>query len=295
MSPSRALADVPIFFVFAWVRVALWWTILLAIGIEALALHLLFALTWRRALWAAVLVNVGTAALGFIAYPLVGTLSYPALAPLVMQTFGTGQIVEIAAYCIAAAIIDTPIELGLLALLSRAAGYGVRIGGKAAAVFFVANLLSAAVLFTAIQIGPRQHPVDAETRRLLDGPFNEEVALVATIFDELSRHRDAEGNIDEAWRAALKAQAEGLDFVQLEIATGGRIYPIVAMPTGGIGTGMTFTYEDDRYDGAAMVTRGTVQRYGASPPGAPRDVLHYRLFAEDAAHPYSVQAILPFP
>lgn len=37
--PGMALANMPIFLVFAGVRITLWWTVLLAIAIKAAALH----------------------------------------------------------------------------------------------------------------------------------------------------------------------------------------------------------------------------------------------------------------
>lgn len=293
--PTLALANIPIFFVFAGVRVTLWWTILLAIAVEAVALRYFFSLTWRQAAWAAVLVNIGTALLGFVVYPIVGTLSYPLLAPVVTQTFGTGEVVEIAAYCIAAAVIDTPIELALLAGLSTAAGYGIKVGWKAAAVFFVANLISAAVLFAAIQIGPRHRSVDAQTQDLLQTRFAQEVAFARGIFDELPRHIDAEGKVDASWRADLEQQVEGLNFLELMIGTSKAQYPVVAMPLGGVGSGATYSYGKDRYDGEAKVTPGTLERYGNADPSqnGTLEVLHYQLWNETADPRYSVRAILP--
>lgn len=292
--PTAVFANMPIFFVFAGVRITLWWTVLLAVAIEALALRYVFALTWRRALWAAFLINVGTALLGFFVYPFVGMLSFPVLAPIVTEAFGTGQAVEIAAYCLAAAIIDTPIELALLALISATAGYRLKIGPKAVAVFFIANLVSASVLFAAIQEGPRKRPVDAETRQLIEDRFAEETAFARTVFRDLPNHIDETGDVDPIRRAELVQQAKILQFFELMVGTRQSQYAIVSLELSTPGVGFSYSYEKERYDGEAKVTRGTLQKFSTRDPGVDEtlDVLHYHLFSEDRGAAYSVRAIL---
>ena len=295
--PTAVLADVPILFVFAGVRVVFWWTILVAIAVEAVALWRFFGLSLRRAVVAAVVVNIGTALMGFVVYPLVGMMSYPVLAPLVTNVFGTGRIVEVAAYCIAAAVVDTPIELGLLVLLSAVAGYGVKIGRKAAAVFFLANLISAAVLFVAIEIGPRRVPVDAAMQDLIATEFADEVAFINAVFRALPDHVDEDGKVDPAWREGLRQEAEGMAFVELMVGSNKAQYAVVKMPMPGIGRGYMFEYEEARYDGDAKITRGTMRPHGTS--GDAQDavmrVVHYHIYGNGAEPVRAVRAILRLP
>ncbi|WP_135506873.1 hypothetical protein [Roseovarius aestuariivivens] len=295
--PAVALANVPIFFVFATVRVTLWWTVLVAIAIEAVVLWAVFDMPARRAGLAAILVNIGTAALGFVIYPAAGLAVYPLLAPVVSEVFGAGDIVEIAAYCVAAAVIDTPVELALLAGLSRAAGYGLRFGWQRAGAFFLANLLSAAVLFAALQVEVRTKPVSEATKRILASEMGAQLALADDVFAALPAHVDAAGVIDPDWAGGIAARARDLGVLELTVGTGADFVTILRAELPPIGYGLAYTYEEDQRYGDATVTRGTIRRHENRDPvgGEVREVVHYQKVGGCGAFECFLRAVLPWP
>ncbi|SLN63679.1 hypothetical protein PEL8287_03482 [Roseovarius litorisediminis] len=297
--PTALLANVPIFFVFAGVRVLLWWTIILAILIEAIVLWWIFDTSLRRALWAAFLINIGTTVLGFFIYPMVGTLSYPVLAPIITDVFGTGQLVELSAYCIAAAVVDTPVELLLLAILSAMAGYGFKITWKTGLIFFLANLVSAGILIAALQFEERKRPIDPETLQAIEQEFAPELEFAKMVFRELPNHTQPEnGELDPGWRAEISAHAKQLNFVELTVATGKKSYIIVPLPNMKLGESYTYTYGQDSYQGTTRFIPGTLERWHLSENKSIEkiDVLHVQLSTGPGSSEYhNVRSILALP
>lgn len=286
----------PIFFVFASVKVTFWWTVVLAIGIEAVALWYLFGLSPRQAVWASLLINTGTALLGILVYPLIGALSYPVLAPLVSETFGQSMTVELAAYCIAAAVIDTPLELILLARLSTRAQYGLSIGLKAVGVFFFANLISAGVLLAALYLGSVKRPVTEATRQAIEQVLVVEVDFAQRVMRDLPAHRDSEGRIDPEWRSQLMEEVKDLNLLDFSVGTGGSVYYLVPYSIADRTVASHYLNNREEYFGEALVQEGRIEfRRAPGQPVETMDVLYYRLEGEIDGRPVGVTAVLAAP
>jgi len=141
-SPAIANMGIPIGFFIGFLKLSDFWLILLVIAIEAAAIWLIFRLNWKRAIFASIAVNTITAVVGFAIYPLAYGVLEPILAPVIIDFTGGGYNVELIAIIIGVSLIDTGIELYLLAYIFQAISSWPK--GTAYLLF---NLLTTTLLF----------------------------------------------------------------------------------------------------------------------------------------------------
>ncbi len=225
LSPGAAVANVPMFLVIAFTRITFWWTIPVAIALEAVAIALIFGVRWKQAAVLSTAVNGISAAAGFFVYPLVGMSLYPALYPAVTSIFGFGLIVEAAATFMALAVVDTAIELVALGVFLRRAGL------REGALFLAVNVVTAGILLGAVLYAnapPRMTDVE---RDAFLSEFSREMVLISEVLDEAPEHLGlTEFGFSEDWLADKATLAEGLDFTMLRVGTRRRMGHVVSTP-----------------------------------------------------------------
>lgn len=145
LAPVSALADIPMFLALPITKLTFWWTVLLAIAIEAAAIRWIFQFTWKRSTVASLTVNLATFLLGLVLYPEIGMSLYPVLEPLVTRLTGGGVFVELGVTLAISTLLDTAVELGLLRAVFDA---GIVL--RSALLFLLANVLTASIFFILI-------------------------------------------------------------------------------------------------------------------------------------------------
>jgi hypothetical protein len=146
--PVPALANIPMFWIIPLAKLEYWWTVLLAIVIEAVAIRWIFDFTWNRSAVAAMVVNFATFLLGFILYPAAGGILYPLVEPLVTRPTGGGELIGHRATLVLlliVALLDSAVELALLRSLYKAV-----IVLQKALLFLLANLFTASIFFALL-------------------------------------------------------------------------------------------------------------------------------------------------
>jgi hypothetical protein len=142
MSASPAFADVPMFPFIASFKLSSFWVLPLIFVIEAAAIRWIFGFAWRRSAIASVVVNLASLLAGYVVYTPVGMMFYLPLASILNRlTGGRAAYFELEATLAGTAVIDTAIELIVLALIFRAS-----ISLARASLFLLVNLLTAGVL-----------------------------------------------------------------------------------------------------------------------------------------------------
>jgi hypothetical protein len=222
---ASALANMPMFFMIAFTKVSYWWTILLAIAIEAAAIHWIFKLPWIRAAIASVAVNVATLALGIVLYPFVGSMLYPSLAPAVTDLTGGGWFAELAATLLGTSVIDAVVELAILMLVFKAL-----MAWSRAALFFVANVATAGILFGAMTLSSLPERLPQEEVDQVLQVFAPEIRFMHDLLDELPQRLRPMENIpnlnefDPDWARSKRSEADSLRFHELWIHGPGRSF-----------------------------------------------------------------------
>ncbi len=223
--PGVALANVPMFLVIAFTRITFWWTIPVAIALEAVAIALIFGVRWKQAAVLSTAVNGLSAAAGFFVYPLVGMSLYPALYPAVTSIFGFGLIVEAAATFLALAVVDTAIELVALGFFLRRAS--LREGVQ----FLAVNVVTAAILLGAVLYASAPPRLSEVERDAFFSDFSREMALISEVLDEAPEHLgETEFGFSEDWLADKATLAENLRFTMLRVGTRTRMGHVVSTP-----------------------------------------------------------------
>lgn len=226
-APAPAFADVPMFLVLALTRVTYWWTIPFVLIIEAVALRYIFRIDdWTEALWLSVKVNAISALAGVFVYPMVGMALYPALYPVVTETFGFGPYVEASATFFAMGIVDGVIEvIALTLLLTRPSlAQGLLVG--------LMNLATVGFMFGAILYAAIPPSLPEEQAQAILSSYSREIALADRILSEAPAHAhfDRRHRFDEDWIEPLRDEARDLSYWRLMISgpqlQGGIVSPV---------------------------------------------------------------------
>lgn len=218
--PAMAAADVPMFFVFALTKVSYWWSIPLVVGIEAAALKWIFGYRWNIAVRASLLVNLVSLGLGVLIYPMIGMALYPVFAPQVTEAFGTGPMVELVATALGFALVDGVVETITL-IVMHSFGWP-RVTPVAAVLFFLANLLTAALLVGVIYVANAPARIGAEEMDALFETYSDEIAFMDRLLEEMPAERSDElYGFSGAWVEAKRAEAEPMAFTVLSVTVPG--------------------------------------------------------------------------
>lgn len=194
-----------------WTRIEYWWVIVAAVGIEAAAIHWLFAVDWGRAARLSLVVNLVTAGIGAVAYPFLGMFLYPVLAPAVLGLSSGGLLVEAGVALVFVALFDWLVELALLALI-----FGLALRWYRALGFLVTNVATAALLYGALWYAQYIPPLKEDELARIESVYAEEIALVREAAEDMPGHGYyGYPWIDHAWRAAWVSRAEALEFYDL--------------------------------------------------------------------------------
>jgi hypothetical protein len=175
LSTTAAYANMPMLFVLFVVPSTMWWTILVAIGIETAALIILFTMSWRRAIIASALIN--TVALVF-AYFFYFIPLYPIMGWIIRH----GSTIAFVGILVGPIIIDTAIELAFLRTL-----FVERLGWRRATGFFLANLMGAAVVLgvpylDAVKSAPPSLSVEEVAH--IEREYAAEIAVLREMLEE---------------------------------------------------------------------------------------------------------------
>lgn len=208
---APAMANVPMLPFFAFVRMSMWWVILLALVIETVALRLLFALDWQRAARLALFVNAISLACGVVLYPLAGALGYALLEDWIVAVFGATDRIELSALVIGAAFVDTAVELVALRWV-----WSIRANWWRGLGFLLANLLSAGILVAVMarEAHVPEMPVDEAAR--IEAQYAEEIAFLRQVLNEFPAHvaipepKSGFFPPDHDWTQAILADLERL-------------------------------------------------------------------------------------
>ncbi len=218
--PAMAAANVPMFFVFALTKITYWWSIPLAVAIEGAALRWLFGYAWTVALRASLIVNLVSLALGILLYPMIGMMLFPVLAPAVTGAFGYGQMVELIATAIGFALVDAAVEVITLNVM-QAWGWE-RVTWRAAIWFFLANLVTAALLLAVIYAAATPPRIKTAELDTVFATYAEEIALMDRLLEEMPAQRSDEfSGFSSAWLDAKQAEAKPTAFAVLSVAVPG--------------------------------------------------------------------------
>jgi len=222
--PSRAFADVPMFFVAALLRFASIPALVVVLLIEAAAIKWAFGFDWRKAVLTSVIANAASAAIGLFAYPMVGMAIYPIIAPIVMGVMNATVSLEIILTLLVVSILDTVIELPVIGRVRR-----IRITFRATLIMLLANIVGSIVLALAIVDWSeiRQERIPDEEIAHLEAYYAEEIAFMHEIYFQVPDVFDSHGFlVEEDWHERFQAPAEEMRFGMLGV-TSNYIYYIV--------------------------------------------------------------------
>ena len=182
--PSMALADVPMFVVVSLLKLNAFPLLALVVLIEAVALRWIYPAPWGRSIRTALYANAFSMAVGLLAYPLVGAILYPVLAPLVLGHFGVNTSVEIVATLLVVSVVDTVIELPFVAAYRK-----VRITVRAIAIFLAANVLGMVLMAAALTDWEEltEPSITEEEVARLESHYAPEIAFMRQVYDELKQ------------------------------------------------------------------------------------------------------------
>ncbi|MCV2873517.1 hypothetical protein OEZ71_14545 [Defluviimonas sp. WL0050] len=178
-----AWANMPMAPFFAFVKMSMWWVILLALFIETVALRYLFLTEWPHAAKAALSINVISLLCGLILYPLAAVLGYELLDDLIVDLFGASDLVEISALWLGSSVVDAFVELlALRWIFSLRSNFGQSFG------FLLANLASAGalVIVMAWQAHVPDMPVEEAAR--VEREYAPEIAFLRKTLDAFPAH-----------------------------------------------------------------------------------------------------------
>lgn len=288
VAAGPAVANVPMLPFLAFVKLGMWWVLLLALLFETVALRYLFGLGWLRAATAAVIVNAISLLCGVLLYPLAGVLGYALLEDMVVDLFGATDLVEMSALWIGAAVVDTIVELlALYWILSLRSDVFRGIG------FLIANLASAGVLVAVMAWQAHVPDMPAEEAAGIAADYAPEIAFLRTTLEAFPDHVDVpeprEGFYppDRDWTRGIQADLETLRIRTLALSL---------PPTTVWIKGSTALLDvDARFrDGDLVLDRGffDVVLVGQTPrpTGAPH--YRYRIELQRDGTTYAIEAVL---
>lgn len=206
-----AWANVPMLPFFAFIRLALWWVVLLALLIESVALRLLFGMNWRQAVRAALILNAISLGCGVFLYPLAGLLGYALLEDMIVDLFGASDFVEMSALWIGASVVDTIVELSALSLF-----WSLSIDFKRGFGFLIANLASASVLIAVMAWEAHIPEMPAAEAARVEAEYVPEITFLRSTLEEFPDHvivPDAPSGfpeLDREWAKGLPAKLDTL-------------------------------------------------------------------------------------
>ena len=206
-----ASANVPMLPFFAFVRMSMWWVILLALLIETVALRYLFGMPWPRAVRLALIVNAISLLCGIVLYPLAGLLGYALLEDMIVDIFGATNLVEFSALLLGAAVVDTVVELFALWWI-----WSVRSSFMKGFGFLIANLASAGVLVAVMAWEAQIPEMPAEEVARVEAEYAAEIAFLRQTLEEFPAHvvvtEPGEGyhSPDRDWTQGILTEVETL-------------------------------------------------------------------------------------
>lgn len=214
--PSMALADVPMFVVVSLLKLNAFPLLALVVLIEAGALRWIYPASWGHSLRTSIYANGFSMAVGLLAYPLVGAILYPVLAPLVLGHFGVNTSAEIVATLLVVSAVDTVIELPFVA------GYRkVRISVRAVAIFLVANVLGMVLMAAALtDLEELTEPsITEEEVALFESHYAAEIAFMRQIYGELGQVFSETPQLTGTdWLERTSSEAAGYRFRRLIVS-----------------------------------------------------------------------------
>lgn len=184
LAGAPAQANMPMLPFFAFVRLGMWWVLLLALVIETVALRYLFSMAWLRAAKVAVAVNAASMACGIVLYPLAGALGYALLEDMIVDLFGATDVVEMSALWLGAAVVDTFVELIALHVIC----HDLRIGPARGIGFLLANLASAGVLVVVMVWEAHIPAMPPEEAAQVAVEYAEEIAFLERVLAAFPDH-----------------------------------------------------------------------------------------------------------
>ncbi len=144
LAARPAAADVPFILVLAWAPQIAWWTIPIALGVELLALRWAFALGWKEAVAADLLMNLASSAGGLLLVGAPALWFEAALRPAAAHAWLAGYAI-LFGDMVLLALGDVVIEALVLWWYLRP-----RFTAGRLAALFLANLISVAVAFVGL-------------------------------------------------------------------------------------------------------------------------------------------------
>lgn len=286
---SAAWANMPMAPFFSFVKLALWWVILLALAIETVALRYLFSMEWRPAAVAAVTINLVSLICGLALYPVAAALGYAVLEDMIVDMFGTGELVEISALWIGAAFVDTGVELiALNWLFSKRSTPGKALG------FLLANLSSAGIL-VGIMVWQAHIPaLPPEEAARVETEYATEIDFLLKTLDAFPAHVEVPkpdaatfNPPDRDWTNGLLTELDDLRI---------RTIALSLPPTTVWIKGSTALFKvDGRFkDGNRTIDKGFFDSFleGRYPQPTGQPHYRYRIEREIGGTVYAIQAVL---
>lgn len=199
----------------------LWWTVPLALVVEALALRLLFAARWWAAAAASVVLNLASALLGIVLFQLwVGDgLESDGLRFMLYDEQG-GVRANAVLFMVALVAIGCALELGLAWRLFR-----VRWSARRGAVLLILNLLTSGSVFLHLVPADYWDPLTAGEVARLEASYGPEVAFMKTLLETAPAERREPG-----WLAQQREGAAALRFLDLWMRDGQASYALKRRP-----------------------------------------------------------------
>lgn len=283
-----AAANVPMLPFFAFVKLEMWWVILLALLIETVALRYLFGMEWRFSVKAAVILNAASLACGIVLYPIAGALGYALLEDMIVDIFGATNFVEVSALWIGAAVIDTVVELiALWWIFSRRSNFWQAFG------FLIANLASAGILVAVMAWQAHIPEMPADEAAWVEQEYATEIAFLRNTLEALPAHvvPSVPGQDfyppDDDWTRGIRAELETLRIRTLALSL---------PPTTVWSRGSTALWKVDAMfkEGDRTLTKGFVDTVLVGLTQSPTGSQHYRyrIELELDGTDYVIQAIL---
>ena len=208
---GQAQANVPMLPFFVFVKIGMWWVVLIALVIETVAIRFLFSREWREAARIAVVVNTASLCFGFVLYPLAGLLGYALLEDMIVDMFGASDVVEISALWLGSSVVDAIVEL-----LALRAMYAIRANPLQTLAFFLANLASAGILVVVMAWEAHVPLMSEEEAARVEAEYAEEIAFIGKVVSEFPAHIDPKfkrtGFVppDREWTDSILASVDGL-------------------------------------------------------------------------------------